>query len=161
MVTKGSTYGEVFSLSENQLLLKGSILRNTEWIVGIVVYSGTDTKLMQNQAESRFKQSSMEKETNKTVVRFLLVLIISSFLLGVCAIVFNQTASGSANYLPEGETGGAFFFSTFLTTICLNSSFIPVSLIVTVEFVKLIESYFISIDAEMFGLREDGSLQPC
>jgi phospholipid-transporting ATPase len=37
-----------FVLSESQLLLKGSKLMNTEWVVGIVVYSGNDTKLMQN-----------------------------------------------------------------------------------------------------------------
>lgn len=39
---------EVLSLSENQLLLKGSKLLNTDWVVGIVVYSGNDTKLMMN-----------------------------------------------------------------------------------------------------------------
>ena len=37
---------EVYPLSENQLLLKGSKLMNTEWIIGVVVYSGLDTKLM-------------------------------------------------------------------------------------------------------------------
>ena len=39
---------ESLNLSENQLLLKGSKLKNTEWVVGIVVYSGTDTKLIKN-----------------------------------------------------------------------------------------------------------------
>jgi phospholipid-transporting ATPase len=28
---------------------------NTEWIIGCVVYSGLDTKLMQNQNTGRFK----------------------------------------------------------------------------------------------------------
>lgn len=35
-----------YVLNENQLLIKGSKLMNTEWIIGIVVYSGLDTKLM-------------------------------------------------------------------------------------------------------------------
>lgn len=37
---------EVCILSENQLLLKGSKLMNTDWVIGIVVYTGTETKLM-------------------------------------------------------------------------------------------------------------------
>lgn len=37
-----------FSLNANQLLLKGSTLKNTEWIVGFTVFTGIDTKLMMN-----------------------------------------------------------------------------------------------------------------
>ena len=40
---------EQYPLSENQLLLKGAKLRNTKWIIAFVVYTGNDTKLMQNQ----------------------------------------------------------------------------------------------------------------
>lgn len=48
-LTDGVIYTHnVLVLSENQLLLKGSWLKNTEWVIGIVVYSGIDTKLMQN-----------------------------------------------------------------------------------------------------------------
>lgn len=38
----------VISLTENQLLLKGSKLMNTKWAMGAVVYTGLDTKLLQN-----------------------------------------------------------------------------------------------------------------
>jgi len=37
-----------FSLTEHQILLKGAKLLNTKWVVGFVVYTGKDTKLMQN-----------------------------------------------------------------------------------------------------------------
>lgn len=68
-LTDGTSYThDVLSLTESQLLLKGSKLKNTDWVIGIVVYSGNDTKLMQNQCESRFKQSKVEKENNHTVV---------------------------------------------------------------------------------------------
>ena len=36
------------SLTANQLLLKGSNLKNTEWVVGFVIFTGDDTKLMMN-----------------------------------------------------------------------------------------------------------------
>ena len=37
-----------YTLSENQLLLKGASLANTDWTIGICVYSGEQTKIMMN-----------------------------------------------------------------------------------------------------------------
>ena len=34
-------------LGPDQILLRGAQLRNTQWIHGVVVYTGHDTKLMQ------------------------------------------------------------------------------------------------------------------
>lgn len=35
-------------LNAKNLLLRGAVLQNTEWIIGIVVYTGLDTKTMKN-----------------------------------------------------------------------------------------------------------------
>jgi len=37
------------SLQINNLLLRGTKLKNTSWVVGIVVYSGKDCKISMNQ----------------------------------------------------------------------------------------------------------------
>jgi phospholipid-transporting ATPase len=37
------------SLDPDQLLLCGSTLRNTEWIIGVIAYTGHETKLMKNR----------------------------------------------------------------------------------------------------------------
>ena len=34
-------------LGADQILLRGAQLRNTQWVIGIVAYTGHDTKLMQ------------------------------------------------------------------------------------------------------------------
>jgi magnesium-transporting ATPase (P-type) len=36
----------VTAIDANQILLRGSQLRNTKWIIGLVIYTGHDTKLM-------------------------------------------------------------------------------------------------------------------
>lgn len=48
-----------------------------------------------------------------------------------------------------------------MTTICLNATFIPISLLVSIELVKIVQAYFLSVDAEMCSIQEDGTLQNC
>jgi len=48
-------------LNQDQLLLKGSCLRNTEWIFGFAVYTGHQTKVMNNSLKSRSKKSKVDK----------------------------------------------------------------------------------------------------
>ena len=38
--------GVVTPIDANQILLRGSQLRNTKWIFGLVIYTGHETKLM-------------------------------------------------------------------------------------------------------------------
>lgn len=36
----------------NELLLRGCALRNTKWVIGLVIFTGADTKIMMNQGQS-------------------------------------------------------------------------------------------------------------
>ena len=49
--------GDTFSLDHNSLMLRGTSLKNTEWVYGIVVYTGHDSKIMKNSSKSRTKFS--------------------------------------------------------------------------------------------------------
>lgn len=39
------------AITINELLLRGCAIRNTVWVIGIVVYTGQDTKIMLNQGK--------------------------------------------------------------------------------------------------------------
>ena len=54
-------------LDVDQMCLRGSSLRNTEWIIGIVVYTGSDTKIMMNSAKSKPKFSKIETASNRYI----------------------------------------------------------------------------------------------
>jgi phospholipid-transporting ATPase len=45
------------SISNNNFILRGSSLRNTEFIYGLVTYTGHDTKIMKNSFKARAKKS--------------------------------------------------------------------------------------------------------
>ena len=60
--------GDDFPLDENQVLLKGSSLRNTEWVIGFAVYTGHETKIMKNSARSKSKRSKNAVALNYYIV---------------------------------------------------------------------------------------------
>lgn len=55
--------GKEIALEADNLCLRGSSLRNTEWIVGIAIFTGHDTKVMMNSAKSKPKFSKIEMIT--------------------------------------------------------------------------------------------------
>lgn len=56
---------ETHSLDHNSLLLRGTSLRNTDWVYGLVIYTGHDTRIMMNSSKARTKFSKLEVQTNK------------------------------------------------------------------------------------------------
>jgi magnesium-transporting ATPase (P-type) len=61
------------SLNFDNFLHRGSSLRNTEWILGVPIYAGHDTKVMMNSSNSRYKRSDIEVRTNKLVIMILII----------------------------------------------------------------------------------------
>ncbi|XP_039607306.1 phospholipid-transporting ATPase IA isoform X3 [Polypterus senegalus] len=136
-------------LGPDQILLRGAQLRNTQWIHGIVVYTGHDTKLMQNSTKPPLKLSNVERITN------IQILILFGCLLGIsliCSIgqsIWKAKHGSGAWYMDLNYGGAANFGLNFLTFIILFNNLIPISLLVTLEVIKFIQAFFINWDMDM------------
>ena len=62
-----STLPNRVSLSAENMVLRGSSLRNTEYIYGIAVFTGHDTKVMQNSSQAKMKFSRLDLMTNRCI----------------------------------------------------------------------------------------------
>lgn len=51
----------------NTVLLRGCVLRNTEWVIGVVVFTGIDTKIVMNSGGTPSKRSRVERLMNPMV----------------------------------------------------------------------------------------------
>ncbi|RUS74359.1 hypothetical protein EGW08_017882 [Elysia chlorotica] len=71
------------SVNSNNLLLRGCIIRNTDFIEGLVVYAGPETKAMLNNKGPRYKISKLESKINRDVIWCVILLL---FLCFFCAI---------------------------------------------------------------------------
>ena len=74
----------------NELLLRGCALRNTTWVIGLVVFTGADTKIMLNGGDTPSKRSKIEKETNFNVIVNFVFLV----LMCLIAAIFNGLEDG-------------------------------------------------------------------
>lgn len=55
------------AVTYNNLLLRGCVLRNTKWVIGIIIFTGDETKIMLNSGKTPSKRSKMAKATNPYV----------------------------------------------------------------------------------------------
>ncbi|XP_069055473.1 phospholipid-transporting ATPase VB isoform X1 [Pleurodeles waltl] len=146
------------------LLLRGCTIRNTEEVVGIVVYAGHETKAMLNNSGPRYKRSKIERRMNIDVFFCvgLLFLMCLTGALGYGIWISHFTAhppfdvpnSDGTYYSPA--LGGFFMF---LTMIILLQILIPISLYVSIELVKVGQIFFIHNDIDLYDEEIDMSIQ--
>ena len=65
-------------LSENHLLLRGSQLRNTKGIIGCVIYTGMNSKIVKNSKSAPIKLSNVQKKTNALIFYMFIMLVVMS-----------------------------------------------------------------------------------
>ncbi|KAE8965769.1 hypothetical protein PR003_g29702 [Phytophthora rubi] len=120
------------------MLLRGSKLRNTSYVYGLVVNTGTDSKIMMSSGdEFPVQVSSIDEITNKQVIVAVIILVVMS-LTG--AIVDRLWMSGLnlPTYLELGSWDDSFMeaFVYFFATL---ASMVPITLYVSITLVKALQ----------------------
>ncbi|CAG8731046.1 2333_t:CDS:2, partial [Acaulospora morrowiae] len=145
--------GKTLGLSNDQILLRGTILRNTPEVYGLVVFTGEETKLRMNASKNiRTKAPTIQHLMNRVVMIIFTFVISLSVICTILAALWNRYAESKAWYLLGAE--GTLHTKLF-TFIILFNTMIPISLYVTMEIVKLAQAYFINCDLEMYHKETD------
>ncbi|XP_064413920.1 phospholipid-transporting ATPase IB [Latimeria chalumnae] len=142
-------------IGPDQILLRGAQLRNTQWILGLVVYTGHDTKLMQNSTKAPLKRSNVDRVTNMQILVLFCILLVMALISSVGAFVWNRKHSGVDWYLAATDYTSTNFGYNLLTFIILYNNLIPISLLVTLEVVKFTQALFINWDIDMHYAETD------
>uniref|UniRef100_A0A4W5Q5A9 Phospholipid-transporting ATPase n=1 Tax=Hucho hucho TaxID=62062 RepID=A0A4W5Q5A9_9TELE len=142
-------------LGPDQVLLRGAQLRNTQWVVGIIVYTGHDSKLMQNSTKAPLKRSNVERVTNVQILVLFCILLVMAL---VSSIGNTHTLTLSLSWVDthtHTRDISTNFWYNLLTFIILYNNLIPISLLVTLEVVKFTQALFINWDEEMYYSETD------
>lgn len=144
----------VFPVTLETSLLRGCVLKNTAWVVGIVVFTGLDTKIVQNSGGTPSKRSKVERQMNPQV---LLSLCILGVIAMVCAIIdhFNEVRwyrEGAYWTLYDdtsGDNPSVNGIVTFANAFITFQNIIPISLYISIEVVRTAQAAFIYWDHAM------------
>ena len=151
----------VHSLSPMQVLLRGCQLKNTEWIIGSVIFTGHETKVMMNSKATPSKRSAIEHQLDKLIV---ILFCMQCIVCIVGAVGSPEFLDMKQWYLALDEKPGFFDpnekavtgMVNFVTLFILFSTFIPISLYVSMEMIKFLSVvYFINKDRSIYDDKSD------
>ncbi|KAJ1794613.1 phospholipid transporting ATPase, partial [Coemansia sp. RSA 2399] len=154
-------------LSVDNLLLRGSVVRNTKWAVGVIVFTGDETKIMMNAGETPSKRSRIERMMNYQVITQFCLLFILCLLTSILGgVYYGESDSFPAVFIKKFETSVSktspplYGFLTFWTSLILYQTVVPISLYVTIEIVRSFQSLFINQDIDMYYKPVDRRCKP-
>ncbi|XP_006853382.2 probable phospholipid-transporting ATPase 5 [Amborella trichopoda] len=156
--------GQLYALNAEQVLLRDSKLRNTGYVYGVVIFSGSDTKVVQNSTRSPSKRSHIEKKMDHVIYLLFAILVLISLVSSIgCSLYtkfemtdwwYLQPDVGDASFDPQKpELTGA---SQMITSLMLYGYLIPISLYISIEVVRVLQAILINQDMQMYN-EETGS----
>ncbi|KAK4782842.1 hypothetical protein SAY86_007216 [Trapa natans] len=168
--------GHKFPLMQSNIVLRGCQLKNTEWVIGVVVYAGQETKAMLNSATSPAKRSKLESYMNRetfwlSVFLFVMCLVVA-LGMGTWLVRHKEQLDSlpyyRKRYFTMGKEDSKLYkyygipmetFFSFLSSIIVFQIMIPISLYITMELVRLGQSYFMIEDKHMYDSASESRFQ--
>jgi phospholipid-translocating ATPase len=151
----------------NNMLLRGCTLRNTDWIVGIVAFTGEETKIMLNSGITPTKRAQISKDLNVNVLYNFAILFIMCLVAAVIQGWTFGKGNESLNFFEVSELGAQpgygstpaiNGFITFWAAVILFQNLVPISLYISLEVVRTAQAFFIYSDTYMYYEKID---YPC
>ncbi|GMF25159.1 unnamed protein product [Phytophthora fragariaefolia] len=140
------------SLDISNVMLRGTHLKDTPWVIGVVVYTGDDTRVCQNASETPIKASWLSHFINQVTVWIVVVQVI---ILIVAVVIESELVKSSSvqhnPFIPEDIKDSTFvdFVWLFLAYMLLFSNFVPISQQVTIDFTRYFQARSITNDPGM------------
>ena len=145
--------------SIKNLLLKGTVLKNTKYIYGISVYVGHHTKIMKNSRQPKQKTSMMINKMEKFLYSLFIFTIVLCLIFAFLCNKFVDEFGDKYDYIFSRKTlkhGKTYrFIINFLIFFIDYYQIIPISLYVVMEIIKIYQTILIRYDFEIYDLMID------
>lgn len=125
---------EIGLTGNKQLMFRGTRLKNTKWIYGLVFQTGKNTKIIMNSNSDADKMSQIEIKVNYILVGILVIQIILSIVVAIGYSIFRRQNDPSFHYInwPTEYNVALDSVLIFFAQFVLINTMIPISLIVSI-----------------------------
>lgn len=141
---------ETQPIGPTNIALRGCSIRSCAYAYGVVIFTGSETKVMQNARSTPSKQSNIYR----TVNRCILLIFFTQFVLCLISTISNglwsQIYTGKVWYLPYVSSQSTLdTLVSFFTFLILYNNLVPISLYVSLDMIKVIQAKMITNDDQM------------
>ncbi|KAM5487209.1 phospholipid transporting ATPase [Microsporum canis] len=143
----------VEAITINNVLLRGCNLRNTEWVLAVVIFTGLQTKIMLNTGISPRKTARLAKDLNWNVIYNFIILFAMCLTSGIVQGATWAQGNNSLDWFEFGSYGGKPSVDgiiTFWASLILFQNLVPISLFVSLEIIRTLQAVFIHSDTFMY-----------
>ncbi|KAI0968696.1 hypothetical protein F4678DRAFT_196108 [Xylaria arbuscula] len=144
--------GETVPLTIDEVVFRGSTIRNTSETIGVVINTGEECKIRMNANQHvRTKSPKINRFTNRIVI--VLVFILLAVTAGISGgyLVWQRQYEKKNPYLTRVPVSAG---AIIVGTIILLNGLIPLSLYIVIEFVKVVQAFQLN-DIEMYDPETD------
>jgi len=151
-----------FPLSGDNLLLQATYLRNTEWVIGLVVYTGNETKVGCNKQPPQVKTTKLDQAIDRVTAFVFALQLLLILIWGAIGYSHQEEhIRASKDHVRDGSEPNAWYLDyehevSHLSAIIiplrfllLASMMIPISLKVSLDIIKLYAAAMIGWDAKL------------
>lgn len=146
-------FSDEIRVNEKVFLLRETVLRNTAYVLGLVTYTGDDTKIQRSNLEGsrpKIKQSYIVRMVHKLLISLFVAQFVLCFIAAVIGGVFNRDKN-SYWYLSLEKNNALVGLKLFFTWFIILSQMVPISLVVSMEMVKFLQGVFIEWDIKLYS----------
>ncbi|KAH9928461.1 phospholipid-translocating P-type ATPase [Epithele typhae] len=150
-----SSDGQRSAVDTNMVFLRGTVLRNTQWAIGVVLFTGEDTKIVLNSGATPSKRSRVERQMNPQVFINLLILALMGITCGIVDSVLEQRyfSLGAPWLYGDNQSDNNPRINGLITAVFALITFqniVPISLYISIEGVRTCQALFIYFDKEIY-----------
>lgn len=117
-------------------------MRISNWVYGLVIYTGVDSKIMLNSNKPRQKKSRLEFKMGIIVAVVFLVQMLLTLFCAFISTLMSRNRINLSDWIDFRTTNELMV--KWGSWILLFTNFVPISLIVSLEMVKYIQGINIS-----------------
>ncbi|KAI2472984.1 phospholipid-translocating P-type ATPase [Annulohypoxylon bovei var. microspora] len=145
--------GQTLPLTSNEVVYRGSTLRNTEHAVGIVINSGEECKIRLNANQHpQAKKPALETIANKIVITLAIYVIILTAGCSMGYIIWRKSTEQGSWYVSMATVE---FKQIIIGYAIMFNNVIPLALYVTLEITRIGQMLLLNNDVEMYDEATD------
>jgi phospholipid-translocating ATPase len=132
---------EAISMTSSNMLLQSTHLRNTDWVYGLAVYTGNETKCGMNKRDPPSKWTKADRFVNMTAVYIFGFQLLIVVVFGIVGNIWKDSTGRDSfylNYYSKSEESWYQVLVIPLRFLLLCSLMIPISLKVTLDLARYV-----------------------